>query len=612
MTEVKTFDLREILNFNTTEEIKVPEKIIDRIIGQDEAVEIVKKAAEQRRHILLIGEPGTGKSMLAKALAELLSEKKDIKLVDIVVFPNPKDEENPIIKTFPAGVGNKIVDEARFQALEQIRKIRSIYFFLMLLSMIAPLYFYIIGNYIMAGASLIASVIMSAGFSFTMQVINKQMLRNIPKVLVDNSNQKSVPFIDATGAHEGALFGDVKHDPYQSGGLETPAHHRVIAGAIHKANGGVLYIDEIGTLRPETQIELLTVLQEKQYPIYGRSERSAGSMVRTTPAPADFVLVAAGNFETINRLHPAFRSRIRGYGYEVYMKNKMEYTPENVLKLARFVAQEIVQDGKIPHFTKDAVIEIIKEAQRRAGSKRYLTLRLRELGGLIRLAGDIAKSKGKKYVELEDVLEAKKVGLSLEEQWAKDYIEFMKKYRNIRKEGYEIGRVNGLAVISGKTYMAGIVLPIMAEVVPGRGGSVIATGNLGKIAKEAIINVSAVVKKLYNEDLKKYKVHVQFLHTYEGVEGDSASITVAIAIISALKNLPVRQDLAMTGSLSVRGDVLPVGGIIYKVEAAIEAGLKEVIVPESNYDDIPDELFSLIKVTPVKNINDVIRIAIKD
>jgi len=115
---------------------------------------------------------------------------------------------------------------------------------------------------------------------------------------------------------------------------------------------------------------------------------------------------------------------------------------------------------------------------------------------------------------------------------------------------------------------------------------------------------------LFNEDLKKYDVHVQFLQTYEGVEGDSASIAVATAIISALKNWEVRQDLAMTGSLSIRGEVLAVGGIIAKVEAAIEAGLREVIIPRANLDDVPEDLFEKIKITPVENIEDVIKVAL--
>ncbi|MEM5873128.1 MAG: ATP-dependent protease LonB, partial [Candidatus Aenigmatarchaeota archaeon] len=522
-----------------------------------------------------------------------------------------KDEYQPIIVTVSAGQGKKIVEEARNREEERMKIYKIYYYIILIIAILMPWYFYNIGNMIMAAATFIGSMILFAGLSFSFQALQKQIYKRIPKLLIDNSDKNSVPFIDATGAHEGMLFGDVLHDPFQSGGLETPAHQRVVAGAIHKAHGGVLFVDEIGTLRPEVQIELLTVLQEKKYPIYGRSERSAGSMVRSTPAPADFVLVAAGNIETIKRLHPALRSRIRGYGYEILMNSEIEFNEENIKKFAQFVAQEVKKDGKIPHFTRDAVIEIIKEAQRRSGSKRYLSLRLRDLGGLVRLAGDIAKSKNKKYVEPEDVLEAKKIAATLEEKIVKDYIKKRREYEIIKTSGYEIGRVNGLAVIGSRLFYSGIVIPLEAEVVPGKGkGKIIATGNLGKIAKEAIINVSTVVKKLFGEDLKKYDVHVQFLQTYEGVEGDSASIAVATAIISALKRWKIRQDLAMTGSLSVRGEVLPVGGIIAKIEAAIEAGLKEVIIPEANKEDVPDYLIDKIKISPVKTIEEVIKISV--
>lgn len=107
-------------------------------------------------------------------------------------------------------------------------------------------------------------------------------------------------------------------------------------------------------------------------------------------------------------MHPALRSRIRGgYGYEVYMRTTMPDTLENRRKLVQFVAQEVKRDGKIPHFTRDAVEEIVREAQKRAGRKGgHLTLRLRDLGGIVRAAGDIAVKKGKRYVEREDVLEA--------------------------------------------------------------------------------------------------------------------------------------------------------------------------------------------------------------
>ncbi len=162
---------------------------------------------------------------------------------------------------------------------------------------------------------------------------------------------------------------------------------------------------------------------------------------------------------------------------------------------------------------------------------------------------------------------------------------------------------------------SGIILPIESEVTPGgKKAEIIATGKLGEIAKEAVTNVSALIKKYFGEDLKeKYDIYVQFLQTYEGVEGDSASIAIAVSIISAFHKVPIKQDYAMTGSLSVRGNVLPVGGVTSKVEAAIDAGIKHVIVPRSNAKDIivDPERLKLITIHPVDHIMDVLELALE-
>jgi Lon-like ATP-dependent protease len=163
----------------------------------------------------------------------------------------------------------------------------------------------------------------------------------------------------------------------------------------------------------------------------------------------------------------------------------------------------------------------------------------------------------------------------------------------------------------------GIILPIEAEIAPALSeaeGKIIATGKLGEIAKEAVQNVSAIVKKYKGHDISSYDIHVQFLQTYEGVEGDSASVSVATALISALEGIPIDQSVAMTGSLSVRGEVLPVGGITQKVESAIEAGIKKVIIPSANKDDLmlTDAEKKKVKVITADNIYDVLANSLVD
>ena len=399
---------------------------------------------------------------------------------------------------------------------------------------------------------------------------------------------------------------------HNSGGLGTPPHLRVEPGMIHRASGGVLFIDEIATLSHKSQQELLTAMQEKKYAITGQSENSSGAMTRTDPVPCDFVLVAAGNYEDLRKVHPALRSRIRGYGYECYMNADMDDNEENQNKIAQFVAQEVVKDQKIPHFEKEAVEEIIFEARRRSDHKGKLTLKLRDLGGLVRAAGDIAKEKGHRYATRQDVFEAKISARTLENQIVDKMIDTKKDYEVYLTKGEAVGRVNGLAVFGDGS--AGSIIPIEAAVTPPSSkneSKVIATGKLGEIAKEAVQNVSVIFKKISGKDFLK-DIHIQFLQTYDGVEGDSASVSIATAVISATEELPVRQDVAMTGSLSVRGEVLPVGGVSSKVTAAIKAGFKEIIVPKSNFGDIVvnKEELAKVKIIPVSTLVEVLEVAL--
>ena len=677
--------------FKTTADIPVPKKLIDQVIGQGKAVALVKKAAAQRRNVLMLGSPGTGKSMLAQGMAELMPATE---MEDVLIYPNPNDENRPlvrVVKTYPsqseikgdaflsalyAGMGmalgrlaslknttlaavgkpkseaekfeEKMVGQTTMEGAGQGRLITqssrqkpqvrgaSGGMLLLFIAMSLIIFLYTAGAFqneavsstvntalsgdnrwfLLAIAGMVVLFYLANKFTATVGRRMGAFETNEPKLILDNSGKREAPFVDATGTKAGALLGDVKHDPLQSGGLGTPPHLRVEGGAVHRANHGVLFIDEVASLKARSQQELLTAMQEKKYPITGQSEMSSGALVKTEPVPCDFVLVAAGNVMDVRGMHPALRSRIRGNGYEVYMEDTMLDTEENRDRVVQFVAQEVQKDQKIPHFDREAVEEIISEAKRKAGRKKRLTLNLRELGGLVRAAGDIAAEEKAQVVEASHVRKAMVVAQTLEQQMSTRYIETRKDYRVFETEGFAVGKVNGLAVL-GEGGGSGLVMPIVAEVTPASSkteGKLIATGKLGKIAQEAVENVSAIIKKHIGRDVSEYDVHIQFLQTYEGVEGDSASVSIALAMLSAMEGIPIDQNIAMTGSLSVRGEVLPIGGATAKCEAAIEAGMKKILLPRANADDVylPANLRKKIEIVPVEDIVDILRHALKN
>ncbi len=211
------------LKFKTTADIKVPKTIAEQVIGQDPAVEVIKKAAQQRRHVLLIGEPGTGKSMLGLGLAEILPKEK---LVDIIAFPNPNDENAPLIRTVPAGQGRDLVARSKMQGMGKLGNQNILMMIFLLIALMVPYWvwranIFNLGetaNAIIYAASMVTFIIVAIGFMFSLS-IGKRMAGNgkasSPKLIVDNFKRKQAPFYDATGAHAGALLGDVLHDPFQ-------------------------------------------------------------------------------------------------------------------------------------------------------------------------------------------------------------------------------------------------------------------------------------------------------------------------------------------------------------------------------------------------------------
>lgn len=447
-------------DFNTTEEVAVPKDPMLHVIGQDRAVERALISSIQRRHLLLAGPPGTGKSMIARAIAEYLPNPKE----QIAIYHNPQRPERPILRIeHSEKEGEEVSPRFRIVGIREVpvsvaedlgyrcRRCGEISSYLQEVCPFCGADKYLLGDRNPLDDLLFEPLrqkkfrkkrvcryefpngevrYYEVNDSKTIKEYDERSYQlkvkyrfPLKKVLVP---LKRNTFVEATGASVSELLGDVQHDPY--GGhpdIGVPPHLRVVPGAVHEAHEGVLYIDELASLSLELQKSLLTAMQEKKYTIAGRNATSTGATIRVENVPCDFILVASINFWDLQHIIPPLRSRILGNGYEVVIETYMNDSKENRAKLLQFVAQEVKKDGKIPHFSRGAFEEVVKAARNIAKhvdkAPNALTLRLRKLSGVVKLSGDLAVLEGAEIVEKTHVKEAVEKAKTIEEQMVDKY-----------------------------------------------------------------------------------------------------------------------------------------------------------------------------------------------
>jgi Lon-like ATP-dependent protease len=658
---------RSLDNFRDTSSIKLPEDAIERVIFQDNAKKAIRKIAQSKGHMLMVGRPGTGKSMLAGMFKNVLQQSlgdyirpkeaiaafpgKDINHVRFA-YEDPDKIEKYITLVWDEieRAKNSVEEFSLDEQISTVKKVRKGLLWAAGLSIIGGIFFP--PAFVLTGLAGIGSIFMfmQENNHRVQEKIHKEthsakavsvkhISEIVPEVLYDPRRENSL-MINVSEPNSKNMKGGFRHDPYQSGNLQTPIHKRAYLGAHAKAP--IIYIDELKTLiKTRYMSSLLEIMQNKKYILEGGKSTGSGAADRSeNHLRADNIIIACCNHDTLRHLQEegdgAFLSRIEDKGEIIQMEAAVPETADNVRQVAQYIKQEISnlskefdetwgkvfeKEGhsgvrrrsekifgkklpinyklKVRDFSRNAIAEIVKELRCRSSDGK-LSCILRPINGIIKSAELNAIVENSDLVEQKHVRSALSEHLSLEGAVSKELIEHkkdLKKY--ITSMTDSIGYVVGLAVTHSRASgrMFGQPLPIHCQVNAGGSDIITAPGKIGDIAKAAAQNVRASIKKLLTKvsaPYVGYEMHIEYVQAHGGVEGDSASVAMDVGLISDYIQQPVNQKYGITGSLT--GEIiLTVGGVTEKVRSIMDTDLtmEGACIPWQNKYDIEPLLINM-------------------
>jgi len=386
------------------------------------------------------------------------------------------------------------------------------------------------------------------------------------------------------------LIGSV-HDPiyqgagaYGSAGIPQPK-----PGAVTKAHGGVLFLDEIGELHPIQMNKLLKVLEDRKVFLESAYYSSENSNIPNhihdvfqNGLPADFRLIGATT-RTPDEIPPAIRSRCTEIFFEALTKDDVAKIVENAAKKGALTLDNGVAD-LVTHYASNG----------------------RDAVNILQTAGCIATIENRKEVTIKDI------------EWVIEFGQYSRRLDKKISSEKTIGCVNGLAVY-GIRMGALLEIEVIAEIAEEKSkGTLTVTGiieeeelNKGNskmkrrsTAKGSIENVLTAMKNILNIQYKDYDIHINFPGGMP-VDGPSAGIAIFVSVYSAILKKPISNKIAMTGEISIRGNIHPVGGVHAKINAAKAAGIEKVFIPADNWQETFGDYN--VKVIPVKTINQVLK-----
>ncbi|MGI5840418.1 MAG: Lon family ATP-dependent protease [bacterium] len=380
------------------------------------------------------------------------------------------------------------------------------------------------------------------------------------------------------------LIGSV-HDPIYQGARKDLAEGGIPepkTGLVTEAHGGILFIDEIGELDPILLNKLLKVLEDKRVMFdssyYDPHDPNIPKYIKklfTEGAPADFILIGATTRDP-SEINPAIRSRCA----EVFFE---PLTPSDIQTIVTAAAE------RLGVTLAEGAAEVISEYT--IEGRKAVNI-LADCYGLDLYKRRDAGPKTERSVITADIVY--------------EVVQTGRMVPNVSQKASEVpavGKIFGLGVAG----FLGSVLEIEAVAFPAREagkGYLRFNETAGSMAKDSAFNAASVVRKVTGEEIANYDIHVNIIGGGK-IDGPSAGVAILLSIISAIQDRPLRQDIAVTGEVSIRGRVKAVGGIFEKIYGAKQAGIKEVFIPRENDKDVPAELNGLV-VTAVDTVEEIL------
>ena len=429
-------------------------------------------------------------------------------------------------------------------------------------------------------------------------------------LFIDNSNKEGCPVIMDSNYSFQNLFGKLEYENYY-GSLKTD-YTMLKPGLMHKANGGYIIFQAKDLLaNGMCYEELKRVLRIKQLTIDNVNEqRSSMAMIslKPEPIPLDLKVILIGNsnlYHTLLSMDSDFRKLFK---IKVEFEETAPINEENVNKLARFV-HTFCEQEELPPLDKTAMARLVEYASRLAGDKEKISNRFTELAEITGEAGTWAKLSKSKVVTEEFINKALEERIERIKKYDSKYIEMIKDNTLlINTKGSLVGELNGLTIMTIGDYSFGKPTKITVNTYTGKGGFVNIEREVelsGPTHTKGVYILSGYLGEMFAQDIPLcLTASICFEQLYNGVDGDSASSTELYGLLSSLSGIPIKQSIAVTGSVNQKGQIQPIGGVNEKIEGFFQIcqmrgldGSHGVMIPVQNINNLQlsDEVVDAVK-----------------